>query len=200
MPPPLVTTLPRVAPLSLGYVVVTFPSTSASPSRRASARSLCLRYLLRLNLSSRPSRSVGCRVAPALQPPSRRNSAWCLGLHLLLIPRSWQRSSSFAAAPAAVSVPYDVTFPRAGGPRTSPFRVSSPCASVASAGPPSLLPSPRAPSRASVASARSPPPLPAARARRQGVAPRRERVQVNDVPVPGTLLELGQKASCVSQL
>jgi hypothetical protein len=40
----------------------------------------------------------------------------------------------------------------------------------------------------------------AARARRQGVAPRRERVRVDDVPVPGTPLELGQKASCVSQL
>jgi hypothetical protein len=42
--------------------------------------------------------------------------------------------------------------------------------------------------------------LPAARARRQGVAMRRERVRVNHVLVPGTLLELGQKASCVSQL
>ena len=40
----------------------------------------------------------------------------------------------------------------------------------------------------------------AARVRRQGVAPRRERVRVDDDRVPGTPLELGQKASCVSQL
>jgi hypothetical protein len=40
----------------------------------------------------------------------------------------------------------------------------------------------------------------AGRARRQGLAPRREQVQVDDVCVPGTWLELGQKASCVSQL
>ena len=90
VPPPLVTSrhlsASRRAPLV--PLVVAFPSASASPSRRASARSLGLRYLLRLNLSPRPSRSVGCRVAPALQPPSHRNSAWCLGLHLLLIPRS----------------------------------------------------------------------------------------------------------------
>ena len=52
-----------------------------------------------------------------------------------------------------------------------------------------------------VTSVGSPPPFPAVRARRQGVAPRREQVQVvDDVCVPGTPLELGQKASFVSQL
>jgi hypothetical protein len=78
--------------------------------------------------------------------------------------------------------------------------VSSRRASVASAGPPLLLPLTRAISRSAVASVGSLKPLSAARARCQGVAPRRERVRVNDVCVPRTLLELGQKASCVSQL
>jgi hypothetical protein len=73
-------------------------------------------------------------------------------------------------------------------------------ASVTSVGHASLLPLPRAPLCTSFASAGSPPPLPAVHAHHKGVAPRREQVRVNDVHVPGTPLELGQKASCVSQL
>ena len=62
------------------------------------------------------------------QPPSRRNSAWCRGLRLLLVP------CSSAATPAAVSIQCDVTFPRAGGPQTLPFPLPLQCASVASMG------------------------------------------------------------------
>ena len=47
---------------------VAFPSASASPSRRASTRSLGLCYSLCLNLSLRPSHSVGCHVAQRFNP------------------------------------------------------------------------------------------------------------------------------------
>jgi hypothetical protein len=56
----------RCAPLV--WLVVAFPSASASPSCRASARSLGLRYSLCLNLSLSPSCSVGCRVAQHFNP------------------------------------------------------------------------------------------------------------------------------------
>ena len=66
---------------------------------------------------------------------------------------------------------------------------------VASTGPPLLLPS----LHVSITSAGFLRAVAiATRAHHQGVATRREQVQMDDVGIPETLLELDQKASCVA--
>jgi hypothetical protein len=97
--------------LPLVWLVVAFPSTSAFPSHRASARRLGLRHSSRLHLSSRPSRSVGCPVAQRLNP------------HLVATPPGASASTSHCTLardssrrylpPTAASVLYEVSFPRA---------------------------------------------------------------------------------------
>jgi len=63
-------------------LVVAFPSTSASPSHRASARRFGLRHSSRLHLSLHPSRLVHCHSCLAPPPLSRCSSARCrLSLH-----------------------------------------------------------------------------------------------------------------------
>jgi len=128
-------------------LVFALPGASPPPSRRDSAR---------CRLSSHPPHLVVvCHIARRLGL-SYGWLSWCLLSHRCLLcvyaSRLWQHSASSAAAPAAMSVLYNVSRTGAGPPRTPPFPLSLRRTSVASAGPPPPLPSPRLPLCVSITS------------------------------------------------
>ena len=153
---------------------------------------------------------------PVLQPPSCRNSAWCLGLCLLLFPCSAFGVICNSPLPHVASLSFGwLSQIPAHQPLASRlsclvgFHISQRLSLSLSLRITVFIVVAERVRRqrgasfdvAIFACARcklgvSPAVALAARTRCQGVAPRRERVQVDDFCVPGTLLELGQKASC----
>ena len=198
MPPPLVTTLPCVVPLSFGWlshfpVPQPLPLVAPPPGALASAiyyASTIRRAPLVWLVVALPSASIpiSSQLRLVLRPPPLVDPLLVTAFGIIC------RCSRRCIHPIRHHLP------QSGRPPNNAISVVVAVRVRCQPGSPLLLPLPRGPSRTSVASAGSPPPLPAACACCQGMAPRREQVRVDDVCVPGTLSELGQKASCVCQL
>ena len=178
-------------PTLLVWIVVAFPSASASPSRRASTWCLGLCHSLRLNLSSRSSCSVGCCLAQRLNPhlvatpPGALASTSCLSL----------ARDSIWRCPLPLLTPYPsrtMSPPNIAISIVVAARIRCQCgAFFAVAVAAGTLTRVRCQRRVSPDVSRRACPLP-------GHGPKEGANQVDDVRVPGTPLELGQQASCVS--
>ena len=157
-------------------LVVAFPSTSASPSCCTTAWGLGLHHLSRLHVSPHPSHLVGCCIPQRPIPP-------------LVVVHLSSCSCLSATTPAALSILYNISSPRAGAgpPWTLMFPLLLRWVSIASAELPPPLPPLRAPSREPVVSAGPPLPLPLSSTYPQGVSPRREWVQVDDAQLGAPL-------------
>ena len=200
MPPPLVTTLPHVAPLSFGWLSH-FPAPQPLPlvAPPPGASAFAIHYA-----------STFCRAPLVWLVVALPSASTPILLQLRLVP--WPPPLVDPLLLTAFGVvcrrscrripPLRRNLPQSRRPPTTlPFLLSSRRASVASAGPPfAVVVAAGTLARVRRQRGVSSPIALAAHTHCQGMAPRREQVQVNDVCVQGTPLELGQKASCVSQL
>ena len=84
MPPPLVATLPCIAPLSFGWLLH-FPAPQPLPLVVPPTGASALPFITPQPFVT-PLLFGWLSCCPVPQPPSCRNSPWCLGLCLLLIP------------------------------------------------------------------------------------------------------------------
>ena len=144
----------------LVWLVVAYPSILASPSCPTSTQRLGLRHSSCLHLSPHPSRLVGCRIAQHLNPhlvatsPGALASASCCSLARDCIPGHLPQLPPLP--PPYPSCMMSPSLDREWGLPKHHHWLLSRWASVASAGPPLLLPS----LHASVASVGSPLTLP----------------------------------------